>query len=103
MPHGDCVAHDLAAASVLYDCKVAEPHGNSKVGDVSHPNQIRLGRNDAAVAVGEDRSVVIAVGGANEAAPPLDLQLCSTMTCATRLWLTAWLRRRSSWLMRRYP
>ena len=36
------------------------------------PDQIRLGRNDVAVEVREDRPVMIAVGGANEAAAPLD-------------------------------
>ena len=72
--HGDRVAHDFAAASIKDDRKVAEPDGNSDVGDVRHPDQIRLVRNDVAVEVREDRPVVIAVGGANEAAPPLDPQ-----------------------------
>ena len=38
------------------------------------PDQIRLGRNDVAVEVREDRPVMIAVGGANEVAAPLDPQ-----------------------------
>jgi len=72
--HGDCVAHGLATASVQDDCKVAEPDSDSNVGDVRNPDQIQLGRNHVAVEVGEDRSVVIAVGGSNEAAPTLDPQ-----------------------------
>lgn len=71
---GDRVVHDFAAASIKNDCKTAEPDGNSDMGNVRHSDQIRLGRNVVAVEVREDRSVVIAVGGANEAAAPLDPQ-----------------------------
>jgi len=70
----DRIAHDLAAARIEDGRQIAEPGLDADVRKVRHPHEIRAARNHVAIKVREDRRVVVAVGGANEAPTWLDAQ-----------------------------
>ena len=70
----DRVADHLAAAGVKDHGQVAEAGQEAEIGDVGDPYDVRLDRNDVPVPVGEDRQIVVTVGGAHESPPRLDAE-----------------------------
>ena len=76
----DRVADHAARPSVEDHCQIDEAHGDGDVGEVGHPKLVGAVDGELLGAVGEDRLVVIAVGGSGEpsARPRLEIVLTAS-------------------------
>ena len=71
----DGIAEDQARPGVQNDGGIDEAGRQRDIGDIADPELVRTGRSDIPREVREDRAVMIAVGGGNEAPPDPRLQI----------------------------